>query len=205
MLIILPAAASAAPGDNVRDEEISREHLTVLGVTIGRHTLDDASSRLGPANVFQHGPGGAASFRICYTSTDEHVPSKVVFEAGPQSQRREITTIKIIRGDVKYEDAAKCSMSGKVSATQGTKSGIRLGMTAKELRDMFGEPTEKRDGVVEYEFHTRKRLSKSEVERLAKTWPYVKRYPYFDLYSSVVAWLHEGKVVRLNLSRIETR
>jgi hypothetical protein len=203
--MLLPAAVFATPEDRARGEEVSKAHITVLGLTIGRDTLKDAAERLGPAKVFQSGPAGAASFRICYTSTDERDSTKVVFEAGPQSLRREITSIRIIRGDVVYRDAARCAKSPLVSSDAGTLSGLRLGMTRQALKARLGEPTEESKKTLEYEFHTRRRLSKAEVRRLAPTWPYVRKYPYFDVYSSVVARFHEGRLVRLVLSRIETR
>ena len=183
---------------------LSPGHLTVLGVTVGAHTLNDAVDRLGPAEVFQNGPDGAASFRVCYTSPDKEFPAKIVFEAGPQGLRKEITSIKLIAGQVRFEEASRCAASELVTTEPGTMTGLRIGMTTEAFKAMLGAPTDEGPDRVEYEFHTRKMLSADEVERLKGTWPYVKQYPYLDVYSSVTARFHEGSLVRLVLSSIET-
>ncbi len=205
ILVILVIASTAVAGDltsTVRHEEIDSGHITVLGVMAGARTIEWVTAKLGHAVPFNRGTKERPAMAVCYVSDRDN--TKALFVAGPRGVRDQIMEIKLISGDVRFDDADRCARSALVSREIATGSGIRLGATPAEIKALLGPPTDESPGFLGYEFHVERRLTEAEVGRIEKRWPDVRKYPYHDVSSSVEARFAGKRLKRLDLYRLVT-
>jgi hypothetical protein len=205
ILVILIMASAAFAGDmssTVRHEEIDSAHITILGITAGARTIEWVTAKLGHAAPFNRGTKERPLMAICYESDRDN--TKALFVAGPRGVRDQITEIKLISGDVRFDDALRCARSALVSKDIATESGLKLGMTPAGIKAALGPPTDESPGFLGYEFHVQRRLTEAEVRRIEKQWPDVRKYPYHDVSSSVEARFVGKSLKRLDLYRLVT-
>jgi hypothetical protein len=198
-------ASTAFAGDltsTVRHEEIDSAHITVLGVMAGVRTIEWVTAKLGHAAPFNRGTKERPVMAVCYVSDKDN--TKVLFVAGPRGVRDQITQIKLISGDVRFDDALSCARSTLVSKDIATESGVRLAMTPAGIKAALGPPTDESPGFLGYEFHVERRLTEAEVRLIEKQWPDVRKYPYHDVSSSVEARFVGKRLKRLDLYRLVT-
>lgn len=160
--IVLFNTASAWAGDIVsvrdlpdklersRQGQLTPSDTTLLGVTIGQVTLDGIRSRFGAAKTFREPPHGtSANEEICYSSDNPGDTTQVIFGAGPMGGWSHVTQFQVVS---RVSQAISCAPSAKVSSAISTNSGIRLGMSLKELSQRFGRPTGQGASYVIYSF-----------------------------------------------------
>lgn len=216
-LLLLSASLSIAAENSVADSAAdSREamirsdadvsHLTILGLTPGRSTVAEVVSVLGVTEHKKIGRGERAVLRLCYVSSKEGDHAKLVFEASvfvDGALDGVVNSIRLYSGDVVYDGADSCKSSSLISSDTVTESGVGLGISEAKFIDWLGaSPTERWSGFVGFEYHAVEKLSKADVERLKGRWPFVLKYPYLDIHSSVEARFHKGSLKRLDISRI---
>ncbi len=205
ILVVLMVASTAVAGgltSTMRHEEIDSGHITILGVTAGARTLKWVTAKLGPAAPFNRGTKERPVMAVCYESEKDH--TKLLFVAGPRGVRERVTEIKLIAGDVRFDDALRCAKSRLVSKDIATGSGLRLGATPAGIKAALGPPTDESPGFLGYEFHVERRLTEAEVRRIETRWPDVRKYPYLDVSSSVEARFVGESLKRLDLYRLVT-
>jgi hypothetical protein len=203
--VILIMASSAFAGDlstTVRHEEIDSGHITVLGVMAGARTMDWVTAKLGHAVPFNRGTKERPVMAVCYASDKDN--TKALFVAGPRGVRDKVVEIRLISGDLRFDDALHCASSTRVSKDIATESGLRLGATPAGIKALLGPPTDESPGFLGYEFHVERRLTEAEVGRIEKRWPDVRKYPYHDVSSSVEARFAGKSLKRLDLYRLVT-
>ncbi|MBE9527955.1 MAG: hypothetical protein IME99_01810 [Proteobacteria bacterium] len=212
-LLLLPASISTA-ADSAADtpeamirSDIDSSQLSLFGLMPGLSTMGTVISVLGNATPEKVGSGERVFMRLCYVSSAKDDFTKLVFEAPANSVEgvpgSAVSSIRLYSGDVAYDGAGSCVNSALVSRDTVTESGVGLAMSEAEFIERIGgSPTERWSGFVGFEYHAAERLSKAEVERLKAHWPFVLKYPYLDIHSSVEARFYKGSLKRLDLSRI---
>lgn len=137
--------------------QIDKSHLTVLGFTIGKHSLQDVQSMLGQTETFsvkEHAPS-----QICYVSKE---PDKtiIIFEAGAMGSWKYLTGFRIMSDKTKFPEVSKCKEFNMISRDIKTKSGIKLGISKNKFRTMFGKPIKEIDNNWFYVYHALKKQGK---------------------------------------------
>jgi hypothetical protein len=172
---------------NARHGRLSLDDITLLDVRIGRETLDNVRSRFGTAKAFREPANSvSADDEICYSPNSPDDETRVIFDSGAMGGWSHLTQFQIIS---RTSHILPCTPSALVSHTIATQSGIRLGISLKELSAKFGPPTQQGEGYVIYSFE-----QKSD---------HPKR-PDFDMLSGVEATIANGRVTSFRVFLIES-
>lgn len=120
---------------------------TVMGFTMGDKTFDDAKNILGDAQRWHTGDAAASEEKICYFA--KKGSENVTFVLAQNSEMGSaIDDMRLIGGSVLFQNQCK-ELKAAPSAFR-TASGIRIGMTEKELRAILGKPSGSKDGMLVY-------------------------------------------------------
>ncbi len=139
------ATASIASETTVSNREnrladVGIASRTVLGITLGRSTLNEVQEKLGPAKLWSSGDAATAEQKVCYV-TKSRRPVVVVFAsnsemAGPPENQ--VTDIRILRSEA-YAERSKCVA---ISAENiRTPNGLELGINGETVRKILGIPS----------------------------------------------------------------
>ncbi|THI85137.1 MAG: hypothetical protein CAF41_012950 [Nitrospira sp. CG24A] len=120
---------------------------TVMGFTMGDKTFDDANKILGDAQRWHTGDAAASEEKICYFSKKGSENVTLVL-AQNSEMGSAIDDMRLIGGSVSFQNQCK-ELKAAPSAFR-TASGIRIGMTEKELRVILGKPSGSKDGMLVY-------------------------------------------------------
>jgi len=175
--------------------EIESAHTTILGITVNKHSLQDALKKFGRTAVFEVGSGESADQMICYVSQDNLDKTVIVFEVGPGE--REVISSFIVTNKDYLPFCDKCAKSSRVKKGIATEGGITLGITKDRFMSIFGTPTEiiEPDGIA-YRYIGKIRLTKKEIERLEKVWgSEVREDPYYYFISGIQAHFLDDKLI----------
>jgi len=136
--------------NNSRKGRLSQGDITLLGVRIGRETLDNVRSQFGAVKTFREPENSeSANNEICYVSANPADETRVVFGSGPMGGWTDITTFQVLS---RTSAKLACTPVPQVSRSIETLSGIRLDMPLKELNSKLGSPTQQGQGFVIYSF-----------------------------------------------------
>jgi hypothetical protein len=139
--------------DSTLPGELDGDLLTLLGIVIGRHGLDDVQRRLGAARVFS--PGRATGLlAVCYSAPDPSDETVVMFQALGVDQELRVTsgaiTTRANLGTMIRNCGVSRAVSGRVSA-----GWLAQGLTRTQLRARLPiEPSEDNLSVTGYYFYT---------------------------------------------------
>lgn len=195
------SVASAPQG--IRHEKLSNVHLTILGFTIGQHTLEDIQKVLGKAKFLTRRE--QAPKRICYVSGEKQNDTIVIFEAGPIGGWEMLTAITIASGKVSFKERSSCTVASQVSTNVSTEGGLKLGLDRAGLEAILGNPSRAHGSTLHYEFRAREKMTEKQIQKLAKLWPKVGDDPYMDVSSDVEAiFSSDSRLESVTISKIET-
>jgi hypothetical protein len=185
-----------------RNKHINESHITILGFTIGEHSLKDIQSKLGNTNILRKEE--CSTIQICYSSNLNSDKTIVVFETDAMGGWDELTTIYIFSDKANFPNFKQCKKSELISKEIQTKSGLKLGINKKQLKGILGEPTNYIKDDLFYIYETKRKMTKEEIEGMSKQWPDVKDNPYFDEFSYIHAKFIDDKMTYLSISKSES-
>ena len=162
---------------------------TLLGFSIGKTSLMQVSAALGKAEEMPRKEQDAR--RICYMSISGRV--RVIFEAGPMGGWQDITAFTISTGTADSDHLKRCVKTAKVSENIATASGLRLGMSRKEIKKRFGDPASESIDHLRFVQHSPilRRSQSGRSEELIDS-------------SYVDAWFQKDQLVSIRISRFES-
>jgi hypothetical protein len=173
--------------------ELDSAHTTILGVTIGVHTLEDVMNEFGETTIFRSNSNITyCPSLICYMSCAASDETSIVFEAGPLGGWETITAFVVGRKtDIPfYKD--RCTKSSRVMKKITTRSGIRLGMDKDEFTDILGKSTDCEGDRVAYHFLCERKMTEKEIKSLQLRQEEIfgrekKISPFYDISSGMEA------------------
>jgi hypothetical protein len=183
--------------------QLSREDVTVLGLTIGRSSLKDVEAKLGETESLLNHGSASASNTICYVSpTDGTV---LTFGASGMGGFKDVTEFAIWSREAKFPSVSTCRPQKLVSRGLSTASGIRLGLTTKQLSAIVGTLPKSRNAVVHYQLVCRQKMTADQIKgfKTANNWD-VSENPYFDVSSFVEAHFINSETSRISVAKIES-
>jgi len=187
--------------DELRHEIPDDSHLTVLGFTIGKNSLREIQASLGPAKIIQeseHAPS-----QICYQSAQKTDGTILIFEAGPLGAWQTLTSF-VIQSTSSSIESNRCHQTDLVSQKIHTKSGIKLGLTQKQLRVILGVPTKVIKNNWFYLYQSQRKMTQEEIERLASKWPIARQQPYFDVNCFIQITYSNSKLTKIMIGKAES-
>jgi hypothetical protein len=114
--------------------ELPLPHRTVLGVVVGKDTLDDVQKRLGPAPRFT--PVGSVDLvAVCYT--DDSQGSAVVFQADPKDSRAVVLMAHATRHHALGGMGRHCQRSPALARGVSSAAGVTLDMSHDDFIARF--------------------------------------------------------------------
>src|ERR1700730_2196148 len=166
--------------------QLTKEDTTILGLTIGNSSMKDVEAKLGQAHVLPLHGSASASHTICFVSpTDGTV---LTFGTNGMGGFVDLVEFAIWSPEAKFPNVSACSHSKLVSRDLSTTSGIKLGLSVKQLSNIVGKRAATQRAEVHYQLWCRQRMTPDEIKRFDPTNNSdVSERPYFDVGSFVDA------------------
>jgi hypothetical protein len=113
-------------------------NLTILGLQLDKHTLEDAQKKLGPSRQID-APHHSYPF-VCYRSTLQGDGTVLVLNFDDHDEPPPLAGYQIIAGTERFKARGRCARSGLVSKALATESGAKLWMGREEIARIWGVP-----------------------------------------------------------------
>jgi len=138
----------------------------LLDIELDKNSFEDVIAVLGKSSIYQYEDANA----ICYRSSSAD-PTVVQFEAGSAGAWKYPTVFTVSAGPIKGVPPRTCSRSRRVSRDVATASGLRLGLTEKEIEDILGKPTERHSSSLVYTSLGHRKMTDEERRNFQQTFP----------------------------------
>lgn len=159
----VPGEIEGTPAKGV----LPARNRTVLGLTLGKHSLRDVKTRLGEAPVFKARDAEGRPNTVCYVSSKLKDNTVVVFEAGPLGGFEDLTSITVGPSHAFTASFQDCTKSSKVDRSSAAAGTIRLGadieVVAKSLRVKVART---KAGLIELPFETPTRIKDKQTGKV---------------------------------------
>ena len=134
-------------------------HRQVLGFTVGVDSFAIAKKIFGPAHEWHSGDAAASETKLCYIANSGNDVVTVVL-AENDEMATNIDEIRMIRGRI--DSGSKCETLRQPLADIHTASGLRAGMTERQLESILGRPTYPDAGLLFYTWEKNRELKARE-------------------------------------------
>ncbi|HET7208762.1 MAG TPA: hypothetical protein VFI95_19450 [Terriglobales bacterium] len=183
--------------------DITDADATILGFTIAHASLEDVQAKLGSTELRRVSKDEESDVSICYVSPADR--TILVFYSGAMGGWKDITWFALWSREAMYPHSSECASSSLVSRNLATVSGLRLGLTKKELEKIAGRPTKDGTRSVKYDYVCRSKMTADEVKGMKDVngWDATSD-PYFDRMSWIEVLYAHGAASRLDIGRIES-
>ena len=214
LLLMLITSITASPQTRREDEpycsengarrvEVAKADATILGLAIGRSSLQDVQAKLGHSNLTRMSKDEESDVSVCYVSpTDGTV---LVFYSGVMGGGVDITWFAVWSREAAFPHYSRCTSSRLVSRNLSTESGLRLGLTREKVDRIVGKPTKPGRTSTKYEYLCRSKMTDNEIKgfKTANNWD-VTSDPYFDRMSWIEVHYANSKASRIEVGEIES-
>ena len=207
--IVTCSAQSSPEEDPICDRQgskkvdIADDDATILGFSIGHTSLDEVQAKLGKATIERVSHDEESDVAICYVSSADGTVFAVY--SGAMGGWKDITSFALWSREVRFPNVSRCTSSTEVSRALTTKSGIRLGLTAAELKRIVGVPSKVSDFSMKYDYACRRKMTQDEITSFITTNNLdVKKYGYFDRMSWIDVRFKTATVSRVEVGRTES-
>jgi hypothetical protein len=182
--------------------EITDADATILGLSIGRSSLEDVQEKFGRAEIKRVSGEEESDVSVCYISPIDQ--TILVFYSGAMGAWKDVTWFAIWSHEAAFPHASQCASSILVSQSIATDSGLRLGLTKKEVAGIAGRPTKVGPTSSKYEYLCLQKMSEEQVKGFnANNWD-VTKDPYLDRMSWIDVRYLNSTAARLDIGRIES-
>ena len=183
--------------------DVSDADAAILGLAISRASLKDVQAKLGKATIERVSRDEESDTAICYLSPADG--TVLVFYSGAMGGWTDITHFALWSRAAMYPHRSQCTASTLVSQNVATASGLRLGLTQKQLEEIAGKPTKSGAVTSKYEYLCRRKMTADEINRFkdANNWDATSD-AYFDRMSWINVRYARSLVSRIEVGRIES-
>jgi hypothetical protein len=172
-----PEKAPLCDTEGVSKLQLTTADITILGITIGKSSFSDVEAKLGAA---QTSPRNT----ICYISPMDG--TVLTFRTGPMGGFQFVTQFGLWSREANFPTTKACTSSERVSRSLSTDSGIRLGLTIRDLNRTAGKQPKVNGAEHSYEYLCRQKMTDTELIRMGTS---AKEFPYWFVTSSLEGWL----------------
>lgn len=190
---------------DIYQQKISNAQMTIMGLTLGKHTLKDVQSELGKAELLpglEHKPN-----RVCYISGDNSDGTILIFQAWEISSV--LTSFRILSSQANFKESDQCAKSKLISKDMVTDGGLRLGLSRQQLKAILGKPTKEQGNSLLYVYHSKQSMTKEEIDEMKKVFrtsipPSTKEEFYWDITSSIEGIFLNKELIVITVTKLET-
>lgn len=201
-MVASPFVLLAQPDSPSSPSDAPARYLTIMGFMLGTNTLADVQAQLEASPVTQCSHAEEASKELCYLGNDG---TRVVFESGFSGGWSKLDAYKVIGRDVGDRCYLSCARTTRVAgADVESVSDLRLGMSRKLLLARLGQPKTTKGGKLVFQWHSRQRMTKEQVESASKTFKNPVTDPYYDVQDTIKVTLSQSKVVEFEVEHLVT-
>lgn len=190
---------------HVEEREAAASNFQILDVDLADSPFTKAAAKLGKASIVKRGDGAAGRSQVCYVSSQGPEKIHLVFENG------EITdSFYLFAGGPDWKGSDLCVKSSFVSKNLSVASGLRLGQTPAEVRDILGNPSAVIKNKLIYSYGIEKKSSTEDLDNQRRQHPELSeedvRRNFESYYLSVYieAKFSQSSLVYLAVSKGET-
>lgn len=197
------SSCSPEPEHKIPDES----NFKLLGFTLLKSSYKDIRAKLGQAKGFQTEQGEEAPLYICYKSNNRRDGTIVVFETGAMGGWEKIVAFRLISDKTSFRWRNKCKKTPFVSKNIQTRSGIKLGITQKQLEKILGnKPSMIIGSNISFTYLAKQKMTNDEINKISEIFGQdaVKEDPYFDISSSIKANFAASQLTSVEISKIES-
>jgi len=189
--------------NGTRRVEIADGDATILGLGIGLSSLEDVQAVLGKSESVRVSKEEESDIALCYVLPADG--TLLIFYSGSMGGWKDVTSFSLWSQGTTPPGSQECVRSAKVSRSLSTKSGLKLGLTEQEVREIAGEPTSRDRSSVKYDYMCRRKMTDEEINgfKTANNWD-VKDDPYFDKTSWIEVRFNAGTASHIEVGRIES-
>jgi hypothetical protein len=199
----LPVSKPSAPV-RFQKREPAEGNFQIGGITLREpRDFSEIRSMFGEATEVERGDAASGRNQICYTSPSGSV--HLIFEFG------ELDSVLYLFDDGPgWNGSELCAPSKSVSSKLSTASGLRLGETPQQVKDILGEPSLAAPEKLVYYFEYRKKSTPKELLELRKNYPdmndeeFAKNFEFADGEVYIEARFASEKLNYLAISKSET-
>jgi hypothetical protein len=182
--------------------EITEADATILGLSIGRSSLEDVQEKFGRAEIERVSREEESDVSVCYISPIDQ--TILVFYSGAMGGWKDVTWFAIWSREAAFPHASQCASSTLVSQSVATDSGLRVGLTKKEVAGIAGRPTKIGPTSSKYEGLCLQKMTEEQIKGFkANNWD-VTKDPYLDRMSWIDVRYVNSIAARLEIGRIES-
>ena len=199
------------PSVNAGQESALINSCKIFGLALGKNSLSDVESVLGPAKQIHIGDASTSEDIKCYHLDQGNNSVYLKFGSNAEmagSPDYKLTSIVLSYSPFDFIKKAEVANVPLFNKELVTKSGLSLGITTKETEATLGEPTEVKDNKYVYSKYIKKYLPKDD-----KNYEYWSNKtgcfsdgesPYTDICFFVTIYFENSKAIKIVINRIES-
>ena len=151
------------PTIDVNTQPLKETNFQIAGVNIEDMDLDEVAAKFGKAAELDRGDASTFRRQRCYLSERGPVRTYLIFETGEVEE-----TFYLFSGGADWVGSDSCVESGIVTSNLATTSGLKLGITRRELTAILGRPSRVVSDRTFYVRQFKQKTTPQELERLRK-------------------------------------
>ncbi|MBC7540661.1 MAG: hypothetical protein H7281_17710 [Bacteriovorax sp.] len=154
-----------AETSNVITKKQPDSELSILGITIGKSTLEDVKSKFKSKDIYYQGDAGESLYVLCYKSSNG---STIAFESGETGgNAHTVSTISINGTKVPYRLNKICEKTSLIRSKL-VINGISLGMSPDLIKRLKGKPSKQSANSLLYQFEIQEKNEKRQLDIISR-------------------------------------
>lgn len=139
--------------------------LSILGITIGKSTLNEVKEKFKSKGIYHEGEAGSSLYVLCYKMSNG---STVSFESGEMgSDAHIVNSISINGPKVPYRLNKVCEKTSLIK-TKLAINGVSLGMSPELIKRLKGKPSKQTANSLLYQFEVQDKTDKGKLDIVSR-------------------------------------
>jgi hypothetical protein len=163
------------------EKTFDTKNFNILGLSLKALDFDKVAVKLGKATVVKRGDASYSRSQVCYFAGSGSDMIHLIFEGGEGGS----STVYIFRGGPDWKGSNLCRRSDRVLDDLAIGTGLKLGLSRKEVEAILGNPDSTEGNRIAYCREFKRRTTKEEFDRLRNDDPRLSEKQAHELYDSV--------------------
>lgn len=148
LIMLLTLATSLYSAEPIAKIQPDSE-LTVLGVIIGKTTMNEVKDKFKAKEIYHEGDAGESLYALCFKGPGN---STIAFESGEMGgNERVVHAVSINSAQNPYKLKQICQKTTVIKSKLAL-NGISLGMSPDIVKKLVGSPTKQDTNTIEYKY-----------------------------------------------------
>ena len=188
-----------------QEREVPGSNFKIAGIALEENFFELAAKKLGRTTVVERGDAAGGREQACYVSLGAGKKIYLIFERGEVDY-----SFYLFSSGKPWDGRELCVASERVSLQTSTVSGLRLGLTQKQVIAILGKPSLQRKDQLVYSLHATKKLTEEELKLVRKNHPDIsdeelhRNYESYDWSAGLDFKFEDSKLTFLAVSVAET-